>query len=393
MLDTPNFKSFKLPKIFVALAALYMLSACSVFNQKAEEARQPVELNKINPSISIDRVWKASIGDGAENLGYGLQPASNGEVLYLASSNGLVSSLNALTGKLNWSTQTGVVLSSGPGVAAGRVIVASNNGDVIALDADNGNELWRSKVSGEVIAPPGVGVEQVAIRSANGTLHVLSASSGAKLWFDEQIVPTLSLRGSSAPLVMGGVILMGTDAGKIMSFSALDGAVLWERLLGLPRGTTDLDRLIDIDGPIAISESALYAVGYNSRLNKIDARSGNVVWSKEYSSNTGVGVGLENVFIANSDSHVVAINQETGSQTWKSEEYEYRELTTPISAGPAIVVGDLEGFVHFLSPQDGKTLARAKVSKSPIKRSALAANGLVYVIADDGSLAAFKLNN
>jgi len=132
-------------------------------------------------------------------------------------------------------------------------------------------------------------------------------------------------------------------------------------------------------------------VGFNSRLNKIDPRNGGVVWSKEYSSNSGVSLGLENVFLSNSDGHVVAVNQESGSEDWKNEEYEYRELTTPVSAGSAIVVGDLEGFVHFLSPQDGSTLARTRVSKTPIKRPALSANGLVYVISDDGSVVAYSV--
>jgi len=209
MLHLHNRSFFKLRKLLTAstsLIILFSLSACSIFNQEAEEARLPAELKKINPSLSVNTVWKTSIGDDAEKLGYGLQVASNGDSLFLAGANGVVRALEANTGKLKWSIATGTVLSAGPSVGADRVLVASNNGDVIALNSENGEELWRTSVSGEVITPAGVGPDHVAVRSANGTLHVLSASSGAPLWFDEQTVPTLSLRGSSSPVVIGGVI-------------------------------------------------------------------------------------------------------------------------------------------------------------------------------------------
>ena len=380
-------KLIQVSLVFMLLA----ISGCSLFNQGAEDSRQPATLQVIDNSLKIATVWKTSIGDGAQGLSFNLRPTVQEGVLYLASSNGVVRALNASTGANIWSLNTGLILSAGPSANSGRVIVASNNGDVIALGSKTGKELWRSKVSGEVIAAPGVGLEQVAVRAANGTLHVLSANSGTELWFDEQVVPTLSLRGASTPLVTSGVIIAGTDGGKLISFSAVDGAVLWERLLGLPRGSTELERLIDIDGNIALNETNLFAVGYNSRLAKIDALSGSIIWGKTVSSNTGVGLGLSEVFVATADDHLIAFNQESGAQVWKSEEYQYRELTTPTPIGKALVVGDFEGFVHFISPIDGKTLARTKISKAAIKQAPVYANDMVYVIADNGQLMAYKI--
>ena len=373
------------------ILVLLAISGCSVFSQDAEDSRQPATLQVIENSLKLTTVWKATIGDGAEGLSYNLKPSVQDGVLYLASSNGVVRALNASTGAKIWTANTGVILSAGPSANSGRVIVASNNGDVIALGSTAGKELWRSKVSGEIIAAPGVGIEQVAVRAANGTLHVLNANSGSELWFDEQVVPTLSLRGASTPIVVSGVVIAGTDAGKLISFNAVDGAVLWERLLGLPRGSTELERLIDIDGNIAINETNLFAVGYNSRLAKVDARSGNVIWSKSVSSNTGVSLGLSDVFVTTSDDHLLAFNQESGAQVWKSEEYQYRELTAPTPIGPALVVGDFEGFVHFISPIDGKTLARTKFGKTAIKQAPIFANDMIYVIADNGQLMAYKI--
>ncbi len=392
---TPSIASVKssLNKLTHAsfIVALLVLSGCSFFNQGAEDSRQPATLQVVESSLNLATVWKTTIGDGAQGLSFNLRPSVQDGVLYLASSNGVVRALNASTGANIWTANTGVILSAGPSASSGRVIVAGNNGDVIALGTKAGKELWRTKVSGEVIAAPGVGIEQVAVRAANGTLHVLSANSGTELWFDEQVVPTLSLRGASTPLVTSGVVITGTDAGKLISFNAVDGAIMWERLLGLPRGSTELERLIDIDGNIALNETNLFAVGYNSRLAKIDARSGNVIWGKTVSSNTGVSLGLSDVFVTTSDDHLIAFNQESGAQVWKSEEYQYRELTAPTPIGSALVVGDFEGFVHFISPTDGKTLARTKISKAAIKQAPIFANDMVYVIADNGQLMAYKI--
>ncbi len=380
----------KISRGFIVLA-LFALSGCSIFNQEAEDSRLPAELQAFDNALSVETVWKTSIGDGAEGLRYSLRPSVQDDVLFLASSNGSVRALNASTGANIWTVNTGIVLSAGPSTSTNKVIVAGNNGDVIALDTKTGSELWRAKVSGEVISSPGLGIEQVAVRTANGTMHVLSANTGTQLWYDEQEVPTLSLRGSSMPLVTSGVVITGTDAGKLISFNAVDGGILWERLLGLPRGSTELERLIDIDGPIGVSDTNLFAVGFNSRLAKIDARNGSVVWGKSVSSYTGVGLGLSNVFVSNSDDHLIAFSQESGSQVWKSEEYQYRQLTTPTPTGQALVVGDMEGFVHFISPSDGKTIARTKISKAAIKQAPLYANDMLYVIADNGQLLAYKI--
>ncbi|MBT8141902.1 MAG: outer membrane protein assembly factor BamB [Gammaproteobacteria bacterium] len=371
-----------------------MLSACSVlniFNQSSEETRVPAELKDITPSLGVKQIWSTSVGDYAQGLGYGLTPAISNEIVYVASNNGVVTALNAITGKQLWSTPTRVALAAGPGAGSGRVVVGSNNGDVIALDATDGAELWRTKVKGEILAAPAVGTSEVAVRSANGTLSVFNSNNGNELWKDVQEVPRLSLRGYSSPIVTSGVVITASDGGKVSSFRALDGAVVWERLIGLPRGSTELDRIIDIDGKLALNDANLFVVGYNSRLAKIDARTGNIIWAHDHSSNTGVNVDFKNVYLSDVDGNVLAYDQEVGSQQWKSQEYKYRQLSAPGVTAKALVLGDLAGFVHFLSPQDGSTIARQKISKAAIRMPPLTQDNRVYVFADDGKLVAFQV--
>lgn len=387
-----NHHFFRAFKSILILICAVLLTSCSFFNQTAEDARQPAILKEFTPQIQVKTLWSSSTGDHAEGLGLGLKPVVRDGVLYMAGHNGVVTALNAENGRSIWSKATGASLSGGPGVGSGQVVVASSKGDVIALNVENGNENWRTKITGEVLSTPDVSAEQVAVRSANGTLNVLNANNGASLWLNEQEVPRLSLRGSSTPIITSGVVLSASDAGKVSSYDALDGAVLWDRLLGIPRGTTELDRLVDIDGNMQLNETSLFVVGYNSRLAKIDARNGSILWAKDHSSSTGVNLDWKNVYISNSDSHVVALEQANGNQVWKNEEYQYRELSAPVSTGTTVIVGDLEGFVHFLSAEDGSTIARQKISKSPIRAPGVYADNIVYMQSDDGTLVAFELS-
>jgi len=372
---------------------LGLISGCSLFGQGAEDSRPPAQLTAVTPQLTLKRLWKTGVGGQGEGLGLGLRPLLKDEVLYVAGHNGVVNALNAKNGRLIWSRKTGLALSAGPGVGGSRVLVASNNGDVVALDIESGNELWRTVVSGEILAAPGVSPEQVAVRSANGNLHVLAANDGGVLWKDEQEVPRLSLRGHASPIVTNGVVLSASDSGKITSFKAVDGVLLWERMLGLPRGSTELERLVDIDGVMQLQGTDLYVVGYNARLGKVDARSGNIIWAKNYSSSTGVNLDWKQAYLSDADDHVVAVNQETGAEVWKTEDYQYRELSAPRAVGAAaVVVGDFEGFAHFLSPQDGSTLARVKVSGAPVRAQPVAQDNTVYIQADDGTIVAYSIN-
>lgn len=373
---------------FALCLGMVALAGC----QTADDGRLPTELQKIESKLSVQRLWKTSVGSDAQGLGFGLQPDVKDGVVFVAGSKGRVRALDAKSGRVLWTQDTEVNLSAGPAVGAGRVVLGSNKGDVIALDAQSGKTLWRAKLNGEILAAPGVGAEQVAVRTANGAMNVLSASSGNTLWISTQEIPRLSLRGASAPLVTSGVVIAGSDAGKISSYNALDGAVVWERLLGLPRGTTELERLVDIDGKIELSGADLFAVGYNTRLAKLDARSGNIVWSKKYSSATGVSLALNKVYLSDFDGQVVALDQDSGSEVWKNDEYKYRNLNVPVTTARAVVVGDFEGYVHFLSPDDGSTLARMRVSKSALRVPAVSEDDRVYVQADDGTVVALKIN-
>jgi len=283
------------------------------------------------------------------------------------------------------------LIGGGPGVYGNTVVIGGYNGEAIAYSTETGQELWRKQLTSEIITAPAVDNEYVAVRSTDGRVTVLQASTGEELWFDEQEVPRLSLRGNGTPILQGGLLISPNDNGKILAFNPATGAIVWQSVLGIPRGKTELDRLVDIDGNIALSGTDIYAVGYQSRLGKIDGNTGRLQWAQKYSSESGLGVDSENIYLSDDESTVFAVSQTSGSEKWKTEAMANRQLTAPIPVGGSLVTGDLAGYVHFLSPNDGSTLQRIRLSKSPIVATPLGVSSLVYIQADDGTLAAYRV--
>ncbi len=57
-------------------------------------------------------------------------------------------------------------------------------------------------------------------------------------------------------------------------------------------------------------------------------------------------------------------------------------------SGNLIAVADLEGYVHWLSPDDGSIVARVEAVSSAVRAPLVAQGSLVYVYGDEGELAA-----
>ncbi len=67
-----------------------------------------------------------------------------------------------------------------------------------------------------------------------------------------------------------------------------------------------------------------------------------------------------------------------------------RKLTAPAVYQGYVVVGDIEGYVHWLSTTDGRQLGRVQVAGEGIDAKPVVVGDTVYVYAKDGTLAALK---
>lgn len=374
-------------KLLAPLAALVLLAACG----DDKNIEPPAELVDIKPQLDVRRDWSESLGGKSDRLRLALRPEVADGVLYAGSHDGEVIAVNAESGKRLWRVNTKLPLSAGPGVGEGFVIFGSSDGDVVALDAATGAERWRHSVSSEVLARPLVTEGMALVRTVDGRLQALSLTDAAQRWVVQEAVPALSLRGTAPAVRSGETILAGFDNGKVLAVDVKNGETLWDTTVSPPQGRTELDRLVDLDAVVRIVGDDVFVVGFQGRAAMLALNSGQIWWAKELSSYRGFGMDDENLYVTNAEGGVVALRRRDGTVVWEQlTALRLRGLTAPEVDGDALVVGDFEGYLHWLDKRTGALIARTKTGGDRITNAPVAAGGRVYVQTDGGSVLAFR---
>lgn len=371
------------------LAATFVLPACDMFSRDKDKELKPTALTKIETKIDIKKLWSTKIGGDAEFLRVALQPIGDGSRIYAASRDGNVVAMDPETGKQIWRTELDLDLSSGPGVGDGIVVVGAADGYLIAFEADSGAERWRVNVSGESLARPIIEDNLVVVITIDNRLRALSAFDGAERWIFEQTTPTLTMRGSAVPILVGTSVIAGFDNGRLVAVSLANGDVEWDAMLSPPTGRSDLERLADVDGLISAVGQDIYAAGYQGSIASIASESGQVLWSREVSSFAGVSADWNNLYTVNEEGVVIALTRRSGDESWRQNALIRREPTVPVAFHTTVAVGDLEGYLHFFSNFDGAPVARLRVGSQAISTNPVVVADRLYVQSDSGSVSAF----
>jgi outer membrane protein assembly factor BamB len=325
------------------------------------------------------------------------KPAIGNGRIYAADRDGLVQARDLNTGKLAWEVEIEdekedeVHFSGGPGLGVATVILGTNDAEIIALNIENGTLLWKTTVSSEVLSVPVVANGIVILRTTDGSVIALNEKTGQKVWSYEHNMPALTVRGTGAPLIIEDTLIEGYDNGKIMALLLADGKYVWESSVTIPKGRSEVERLVDIDVDPIESRGVIYTASYNGGCAAVSILDGDVLWRNEaVSSHTGLSQDEQYLYISNSDGHVLQLDKRTGSSLWEQKDLHGRKLTAPVVYQGYVVVGDIEGYVHWLSTTDGRQLGRVRVAVEAIDARPAVVGDTVYVYAVDGTLAALK---
>lgn len=372
----------------LALAVLLFAAGCS----KDKDVEPPAALVKFPATLPVKKIWADNVGGGKKQvlLRLGLGPAVDKGLVFAGSDQGELLAVSLDTGKKVWLKKLGLSLSAGPAAGYGMVVVGSTKGAVIALDAATGRVLWKTRVNSELLSAPAIGEKVVVMRAVDGHLHGFDARNGTELWSVEQQVPRLSLRGTAIPVIAKEMAISGFDNGKVMAVSLSTGDTVWDTALASPHGRTELDRLVDIDSAVRVIGDDVFAVGFQGRTAMLALDSGQIWWAHDMSSDRGLSVDDDNLFVTQSDGVVVALRQRDGSEVWRNDKLKRRGLTTPVVTSTAIAVADYQGYLHWLDKKTGVLVARQRVAKYRVSNPPVAVQDTVVVLTDSGSLAAFR---
>jgi outer membrane protein assembly factor BamB len=366
------------------LLALLVLSGCSTVEGwfgKTNEVK-PAALTEFKQAAKFEVRWHAELGDSKLNP---LQPALIGDAVYGVSGKGVMTRLDRASGKQVWRIETGMAVSGGVGSGEGLVLLGSEKGDVLAYGED-GKLRWKSKVSSEVLSVPQVANGVVIVRSGDGRISGLSVADGAQMWIYEHSTPALVVRSHAGVTIQRDVAFAGFAGGKLAALNIKDGLLLWETTVSQPRGNTELERISDITSNPVADDEQLCAIAFQGRVACYDAAQGNALWSREISSNKGMALLRKNIYISDANSSIIALDKASGSTLWKNEQMLLRDTTMPCASGDFVIVGDYEGYLHGLSSDDGRFVARIKLDGSAIQSAPLQMDDGLLVQTRSGGL-------
>lgn len=391
----------------VLLCAL-MMSGCSWFSKKT--GQEPMDLESFKETAKLSEVWSTGVGNG-QGIGFTqLTPAIDADKIYTVDHEGIVAALNRQNGKKLWSKNvtkeltgwSGKVvyffkdkdlnhgITGGISYADGLLYIGNYAGEVIALSAQNGKEVWRKQVKGEISSVPQSNGQVVAVQTMNGKLFVLDAKSGADMWFFENPPPLLTLRGSAAPVVMDTAIYAGFANGRLMAFNPTNGLILWEQRMALPKGRSELDRMVDIHASPLLKDGILYVGTFQGRIAAVARGTGGSVWGIDGSTSESLAASDDKLFVSQSDGRVIAYSLTSGEQVWQNEKLLRRRLSAPQVFGDYVAVVDFEGYMHVLNQTTGELAARERVDRGGVRAPMLTDGKLLYVYGNGGSLMTFK---
>ncbi|AXV81895.1 outer membrane protein assembly factor BamB [Ralstonia solanacearum] len=344
----------------LVLAAAAALGGCSLFSSKNKH--EPAKLQDVQQVLAVRQAWSVSVGKSGR---YVMQPAVAGDNVYVSAAGGTVTALEGATGRAVWRGKADVDLTSGPGSDGTLTAVAGEKGTIIAFD-DKGAQKWKASVNGEVLTAPLVGQGLVVVRTTDGRIMGLDGASGERKWIYQRSSSALNLRSSLPMVFAGDNVVLGFAGGKLGAIAANNGALRWEATVSYPRGVSEIERLNDVTGTPSIDGQQVCAVSFQGRVACFDITTGAPRWGRDFSSPTGVTQEDGNLFAADDKSVVYGFNAQNGADLWKNEALLWRELGAPLAFGRAVIVGDFEGWLHFLSRDDGKFVARVKADGSAI---------------------------
>ena len=358
----------------------------------SDNSEPPAELVDFEASVEIEELWNISVGDGDKRQYLKLYPLMLEERLIVADRNGDVIAVDLEQGKTVWEVDLKVVLSGGVGGNEQHHLVTTRDGEIISLDA-SGKIVWREQISSEVLVPPVIVNNVVVIRSIDGQITGLDVNTGKQNWIYNREVPDLTLRGNSRPVVNQNYVYTGLDNGRMTALDSNDGNVLYDVVVAIPEGRSELERMVDIDGDAQLNDNVLYMASFQGRVVAIDVRKGQQLWSRKLSSSTGVDVDASSLFISDSQDHVWAMDKNNGATLWKQEKLQARKLTRPVVMDDMLVVGDYEGYLHWLSKYDGHFMARVDTDNEGFLVPPVLKDDRLYVISRDGNLSVFRIKN
>jgi outer membrane protein assembly factor BamB len=265
--------------------------------------------------------------------------------------------------------------------------VVTQGNELVTLEA--GRELWRQKLTALSFTAPLVAGARVFVLGGDRSVTAFDAASGRKLWSQLRPGEPLVLRQAGVLLAVGDTLVVGLS-GRLVGMNPQNGSSRWEVPIAVPRGTNDVERLVDIVAHVSRVADSVCVRAYQAMVGCVNAERGTLVWSKVAVGSEGLHGDDRFVYGTESDGKVIAWRRMDGERAWDSERLKFRGLTAPLAVGRSVAIGDGTGLVHLLSREDGAPLNRLSTDGSPIVTAPILVGDTLVVVTRNGGVFGFR---
>jgi len=391
-------------KIVLSCLLVAGLAACSSTDEEIDENTYIAEVPEVDNKFKVKGLWREGVGSGVKGYYSRIKPLNAYGKVFTANRNGDAYAFDEATGDDIWEVDLSdidgtrgffdnkvkALINGGPIAGVNKVFYTTENGEVFALDAETGDLAWRGKVKGEIIAAPAIDTGVLVVNTASGVLKAFNANNGEEVWEVIQDVPALTLRGTSSPVISSGGVILGTPSGEVTVYILESGQQGWTAEIGEATGSTELERVIDVDSTPIIYGDKVYTVSARGNLAAVELRTGRILWKRKYSSYRNIAIDGNTIFLTDVKGHIYAIDRNDGLELWSQHSLTNRGVTGPAVNGNYIVVGDYEGYLHWINQETGEFAAQHYVDGSGVHSTPTVSKGIVYAQSRDGNLKAIK---
>ena len=394
---------------------LLLLTACGgvrqslsgIFGNDKDSTEPPAPLLEFRAGVNVVELWSAGTGSGTDEQYLKLAPVVASQRVFTVDTNGGLKAMDATNGmklwlaKMEfekqikdgpfWQRSAGVKITGGPGYGENMVLIGTNEGHVMAYSAESGTELWRTKVSSEILSPPQKSNNVIVVRTIDGKIFGLDGKRGRRLWIYDRTVPSLTLRGTGTPVIdkESDVVIAGFDGGRLAALELNTGRLLWETRVASARGNSELEKMVDIDAAPVIIDDVVYVATFQGNLAAVQIQTGRLLWTENISTHARISGDDGYIYVTNETSDLLAFDRYTGARIWESEQLHARAATGPTIIGDYIVVGDFEGYLHWMDKSAGRFVARKRLCRERIIAAPIVVGKILYAYCSDGELAAY----
>lgn len=373
----------------VILGLLVLLQACTQIDDYMlgkDNSPKPSPLETLTSKINLKEHWSVPVSKSSKASTYlKLKPTIRGNIIYIANASGTVQAVDRTTGHVIWTKIINKGIVSGPTVAEGYVAVGTNRSSVVLLRQADGAEVRRLKVSGDVLSKPGIKHNKVILKTIDGNLYAFDLKTGEKIWVSQHGSPSLILKASSSPVFVGHLAIVGFSDGRLDAIDIETGSVVWQRSIAFASGSSDVERLVDIDADPIIRGDTAYLASYQGYVGALSLASGQFTWRKPASVYKNLAIDDNTLYVTDSNDVIWALDRQNGQVKWKQLALKARGLTEPTLMGNRLIVGDRTGYLHVIATQNGTLITRKQLSGAIDIAPAVVGNN-IYVMTANGKL-------